>query len=95
MIITMLEARVHEEQISGLVDSFDASGELPPAIVESFLIREFDSDLWRIVTVWKSREALDEYRTSVDTPGGVLIFRSAGAEPSLTVSEVSAHLSHK
>lgn len=95
MIITMLEARVHEEQISGLVDSFDAHGELPPAIVESFLIREFDSDLWRIVTVWKSREALDEYRTSVDTPGGVLIFRSAGAEPSLTVSEVSAHLSHK
>jgi len=95
VIITMLEARVHEEQVSGLVDSFDASGELPSAIVESFLIRVSDSDLWRIVTVWKSREALDEYRTSVDTPGGVLIFRSAGAEPSLTVSEVSAHLSHK
>ena len=95
-MITMLEARVDEEQVSALVDSYtEVPDSLPPAIVESFLIRELDSDLWRIVTVWESREALDEYRASVDTPGGVLMFRSAGAEPSLTVSEVSAHLSHR
>ena len=32
-------------------------------------------------------EAPDSYRASVDTPGGVLMFRSAGAEPVLTVFE--------
>lgn len=96
MIITMLEARVNADQVSGLVDSFNASGDaLPPAIVESFLIRELNSDLWRIVTVWESREALDGYRTSVDTPEGVRMFRSAGGEPSLSVSEISAHVSHR
>ena len=96
MVITMLEARVDEGMISGLVDSFNASGDsLPSAIVESFLIRERNSDIWRIVTVWESQEALDGYRTSVDTPEVVLIFRAASAEPSLSVSEVSAHVSHE
>jgi hypothetical protein len=96
MVVTMLEARVDEEMISGLVDSFNASGDsLPSPIVESFLIRERNSDIWRIVTVWESQEALDGYRTSVDTPEGVLMFRAAGTEPSLSISEVSAHVSHK
>lgn len=95
MIVTMLEARVDENKIGDLVDSFRASGDsLPPAIVESFLLRQSDRDLWRIVTVWESREALDGYRTSVDTPEGVLMFRSVGSEPILAVHAVEAHVSH-
>jgi hypothetical protein len=93
MMITMLEGRVDEEQVGGLLDSFRSSGDSPPPFVESFLIREVDSDLWRIVTVWESWEAIEGYRASVDTPAGVLMFRSAGVEPSLSVSEVSAHIS--
>jgi hypothetical protein len=95
MVVTMLEAAVDEDQASHLVDSFTASDEsLPSAIVESFLLREPETNLWRIVTVWESGDALDGYRTSVDTPGGVLMFRSAGAEPTLAVFEVAAHVSH-
>lgn len=94
MIVTMLEATVDEDKVGRLVESFRASGDsLPPAIVESLLLRESDSDLWRIATVWESREALDGYRTSVDTPEGVLMFRSAGAEPTLAVFAVEAHVS--
>lgn len=94
MVVTMLEARVGEGQASRLVDSFTAGSEaLPPVILESFLLREVDSDLWRIVTVWESQEALDGYRASVDTPKGVLMFRSAGAEPALMMFEAAAHAS--
>lgn len=95
MIVTMLEARIDDENAGRLVDSFAANAQpLPPAIVESFLLRESEGDLWRIATVWQSREVLDEYRSSVDTPGGVLMFRSAGAEPTLTVFEVLDHAAH-
>ena len=95
MIVTMLEAEVAEGNAQELVDSFTAGGEsLPPVIRESFLLHESGGDVWQIVTVWETKEALDQYRASVDTPGGVLMFRSAGAEPALTVFEVAAHADH-
>lgn len=94
MIVTMLEARVPENGAPVLVDEYGSrTGELPPPIVETFLLHTAGSDLWRIVTVWRDRDALDEYRQSVDTPGGVLMFRAAGVEPSLTVFEVAGHAS--
>lgn len=95
MLVTMLEAEVTEEDARELVTSFGAEvGSLPSAIRETFLLHESGGDLWRLVTVWKSREALDGYRASVEAPGGVLMFRSAGAEPTLTVFEVAAHADH-
>ena len=95
MVVTVLEARVSEEHAAGLVDAFDVAGDaLPPFIVESFLVRAAESDLWKIVTVWASQDDLDEYRASVETPEGVRMFRSAGAEPTLTVFDVAAHAAH-
>ena len=95
MVVTMLEARVKEDQSGVLVERFGAVGNsLPPAILESFLLHDTGSDTWRIVTVWTSREALDGYRDSVETPEGVRMFRAAGAEPAQTVWEVAAHADH-
>ncbi|MGI9647301.1 MAG: hypothetical protein ACR2OI_02160 [Acidimicrobiia bacterium] len=95
MVVTMLEAEVAGGLAGKLTEAFnDESDSLPLVIRESFLIRESGGDLWRIVTVWESKEALDRYRASVDTPGGVLMFRSVGAEPALTVFEVAAHADH-
>ena len=95
MIVTMLEAQVANENAEELVSSFRAaSGPLPSQIVESFLLRESATDSWRLVTVWESREALDGYRTSVETPGGVLMFRAVGVEPVLTVFDAEAHADH-
>ncbi len=95
MIVSMLEANVEEARTEELVSQFEASGEsLPQPIVESFLLHDAGSEMWRIVTVWESRNALDRYRASVDTPGGVLMFQAAGAEPTLTVFEVKRHASH-
>ncbi len=92
MVVTMLEARVPDDQAAVLIDQYGAAvGALPPVIVETFLLHAAGSDLWRIVTVWASEDALDEYRRSVDTPAGVLMFRAAGAEPSLTIFDVESH----
>lgn len=93
MIVTILEGRVASEHWETLKQSFEsASQELPSAIRESYLIQaEADEQLWRVLTVWHSREALREYRKSVETPGGVVMFREAGVEPALSLFEVKVH----
>ncbi|MCH7586244.1 MAG: hypothetical protein IH941_13985 [Acidobacteria bacterium] len=92
MVVTMLEAQVPHEQAAVLINEFSSAGAgLPPFMVETFLLHAAGSDLWRIVTVWASRDALDKYRASVETPEGVRMFRAAGAEPTLTVFDVAAH----
>lgn len=90
MILTQLEAQVSPEQWDTLKQAFHEAGQqLPSAIDRSFLIQdEAKRDTWRILTVWHSRQALQAYRESVETPGGVLMFRAAGAEPSLSIYEV-------
>jgi heme-degrading monooxygenase HmoA len=93
MVITILEAHVPPEQSAALEQTFRASGaQLPPQMAETFLIRGTDDPtLWRGVSVWRSRQALDEYRRSVQTPGGVLMFRAVGAEPTLSIFDVVTH----
>ena len=95
MVVTMLEASLEEDQADRLVGQFRAAGaSLPSFIIESSLLHDANSDLWRIVTVWESREALDGYRASVETPEGVRMFRAAGVEPSLTIFDVEARIDH-
>ena len=58
-------------------------------MVRTYLLQDVkDQTLWKIVSVWKSREALDEMRNSGETPTGVLMFRNAGAEPKLSIFNV-------
>jgi hypothetical protein len=92
MVVTMLEARVPPEREADLLREYGAvGGSLPPFIVESFLLHEPGSDVWRIVTVWRSRGELNDYRASVDTPEGVRVFRAVGSEPTLTINDVASH----
>ena len=43
--------------------------------------------------IWRSREALEEYRRSVSTPTGIAMFQSVGAEPMVSVWSVAhAHV---
>jgi heme-degrading monooxygenase HmoA len=96
MVMTVLEARVEPGRAADLERAFrEAAAELPAEIVRTSLVRESrDPTLFRIVTFWTSREALMAMRASGETPKGVLIFRAAGAEPELSVSEVVAELEH-
>jgi hypothetical protein len=91
MVLTQLEGTVAPEQWDTLKQAYRAemNEPLPPYIVQTYLIQDsVNSELWRIITIWRSRQALMDYRASVETPSGVLMFRAAGTEPTLTIFEV-------
>ncbi len=93
MVTTILEAQVAPEKATTLEANFKQAIEhLDAGIMQTFLLHNSKKqELWQIVTVWESREALEAMRQSGETPRGVLIFRSAGAEPVLSVLEVVSH----
>lgn len=90
MVITILEAQVAPENTVLLEETFQqAIAQLDAGITHTFLLRSSEElSLWRILTVWESRAALDAMRQSGETPRGVLIFRAVEAEPALSVFDV-------
>lgn len=90
MILTQLEGKVTPEHWGTLKQTFaKALEQVPSAIYQTYLAQdEAENDIWRIVTIWKSRQALQDYRASVKMPEGILMFRAAGAEPTLSICEV-------
>ncbi len=90
MVITVLEAHIEAKNWSDFQKDFSQrTAELPPQMIRTYLLQDVkDTTFWKIVSVWKSREALDEMRNSGETPTGVLMFRSAGAEPNLSIYDV-------
>jgi hypothetical protein len=64
---------------------------LLPSIAETFLLREAGSGmLWRIATIWQSRQDLDEMRRANEVPPSVRLFQEAGVDPLVRVFEVVA-----
>lgn len=96
MVMTIVAAKVAADKEDVLKEAYEQAGggQLPPAIKETFLLHEDGSDVWRIATVWNSREQLEEYRRGVDTPAAIEMFRAAGAQPTVTVNEVAIHMAH-
>jgi quinol monooxygenase YgiN len=92
MVITILEAHVGGENwVTFQKDFKNRIKKLPPQMVQTFLLQSAaDPTLWQIISVWKSREALDEMRNSGETPEGVVMFRNVGAEPKLSIFTVPA-----
>jgi hypothetical protein len=91
MIVTILEAHVPPDRAPALQAAYGSAGDkpLPPGLVRTELLREArDADRWRIQTWWASREALESMRAAVGTPAGILMFRAAGAEPTIAVFEI-------
>ena len=94
MVITILEARIEPDMTSALLAAYqNGLSHLPPQMVRTYLIQSTaDKAVWQILSVWNSREALDEMRSSRETPEGILMFRAAGAEePKLSIFEVAAY----
>ncbi len=94
MVMTILEARVLPENWTALERAYSQAIEQDePGLAQTFLIHsKKEGDLWQILTVWRSQEALDAMRKSGQTPRGVLIFREAKAEPVLSVFEIKQQL---
>ena len=90
MVMTILEGRVAKENWHLLEQEFQQASQInEPGLVQSFLIQnERETDLWRILTVWESLEALQAMRKTQETPRGVLIFRHAHTEPVLGIFDI-------
>jgi len=89
-IVTVLEAHLPPDQAPALLAAYRAAREkpLPPGLVHTELVHDLrDPTRWRIQTWWTSREALEAMR-GAGTPEGVLMFRAAGAEPTLSIFEI-------
>ena len=91
MVLTILEATVAPERAADLQAAFrGAAAQVPPGFIRSHLLSATgDPTRWRIETLWASREALASMRQT-GTPAGVLMFRAAGAEPSLSLYDVAS-----
>ena len=91
MVLTILEGHVSPERASDLQAAFEAERpNTPPGLIRSHLVcAASDPTLWRIETLWTSRDALAAMRQT-GTPAGILMFRAAGAEPALSIFEVRA-----
>jgi hypothetical protein len=65
----------------------------PDGIVQSILTQDsHDLELWRIMTVWESAEALDvHYRSDTCMPGAY-VFHLISVVPIATVSDVAAYV---
>ena len=94
-IITILEARVSENKWDTLRKAYLAVKVKQLAVmpVQSFLLQmKEDPKLWRIITVWESMEVLQKMRSSGEAPAGILMFREAGAEPTLSIFEAKEEI---
>ncbi len=89
MVMTILEANVPPDKAAILEGVYEKEIQsLDTGIVQTFLTKSRkDSTLYRIITLWESQEVLDAMREQ-GTPRGVLMFREAGVDPRLTVSDV-------
>lgn len=90
MVLTVLEANVEPGKEAALQSAYERAveGALPPGLVRTELLRDSrEPTRWRIQTLWESREVLEAMRKT-GTPAGVLMFRAADAEPTLSIFEV-------
>jgi len=95
MLMTVVEGQVAQEQWATLREVFAQSQvERPAALRAGFLVQDSANPTnWRIIGIWMSREAFQAYRQSVETPGALAMFRLAGSEPTVSLSDIADHFS--
>jgi hypothetical protein len=86
MFVTVVEGGVDDAREGDLRSAWDerTSGDLPTGLVESYLMRA-DDLVWRIVTMWESKEVVIAMRAMVEKPTAILIFEQAGSRPSVSM----------
>lgn len=92
-VMTTLEARVAADRVPDLLSAYEKVGShLDSGVDHTYLAHSVDDpEVWRIVTLWSSTDALAAHRASLGGRArGELIFRAAEAEPALAVFEVPA-----
>ncbi len=82
--VPSLKAKVFEENFAMV-----KTEPVPQGFVSSSLLRgSKEPEVYRIQTVWQSREALEKMRSSTQTPKAFELFQKVGVKPTLEVYEV-------
>jgi len=95
MVMTIVEGRLADGKDAELKQAYASEtgdpGHMPAGLVESALVQSLnDPSVWRILTVWESREALSEMRRTTAVPSAIMMFRSVGSEPTVGLFDVAA-----
>jgi hypothetical protein len=90
MAAAVFEAPLDAGQAAELARLMDERRPTRPAgVVTATLL--WDGAVGRLVAVWESREALDDYLATTDVPRGRELMLEVGADPTMTVVDVLEH----
>ena len=91
-VLTEVRATVGPDRVDDLVAGFRQllRSSTPDGLLRTELLRGPEGQ-WRIQTLWRDKAALDAMRAASEPPAAPSLFRSVGADPSLTVLEVTAY----
>lgn len=90
-VITILEGRVPISKAREFETAYESLKQdaLTPRLVRSSLLRESNNpEIYRIETVWESREALEKMRSSTQTPKAIELFQKVKASPRLEIYDL-------
>jgi hypothetical protein len=89
-ILTEVRATVDPSRRDALVRGFEdlLAEPLPDGLMRTELLQA-DNE-WRIMTLWRNRDALTAMRSSTEEPAAPRLFRAVGADPELTILSVRA-----
>ena len=89
--MTVVEGEISKARTKDFLSRYASVGaqSKPPGWKRSMLLHDPDEEgLYRISTLWDSREALEQMRKNTKVPFAVQIFRTHGAQPNVRIFEV-------
>jgi heme-degrading monooxygenase HmoA len=93
MYVTIVEGAVDAAREDDLRSAWEEkTAVLPDGLIESSLLRA-DDGIWRIVTVWESKDAVMAMRASGERPAAPVMFERAGSEPAVSMWTVEDRVS--
>ena len=89
LVLSITSPTVPPESAAALTEAYrEVTAKMPHSVLQTVLAKG-DADDWRIITLWRSREQMLEYRRKVGTSAAVKIFRDLHAEPTVTELDVA------
>ncbi len=90
-VITIVEGRVPISKAREFETAYASlrQGVLSSGLIRSSLLRNSDNpEIYRIETVWESREALEKMRSSTQTPKAIELFQKVKASPHVEIYDI-------
>lgn len=90
-VITIVEGRVPVAKAREFETAYESLKQdaLTQGLIRSSLLRNSDNpEIYRIETVWESREALEKMRSSTQTPKAIELFQKVKASPRLEIYDL-------